>query len=252
MKKRHIFGKMSIEIFDQEGERISELAHVSRKGINRALWLPNIKPARYPKTDAIPFQMMFAFGSPSYPPGKYDVRITKGKDVYESEVEVLLDPDPKYSAEDRAERRKTVMKGYGLLEDLAYTDRRMNDAIEASSGLMDSQKLKESLKKKISAMNAEFEAIKDRMMVRKYGDLRGDVRLREELGFLYGSMRMYPGRPTNSQIRRMDELAVKVEDMAKEVDVVFEEYLDDINKSLEKAGLETVKITSREEFDAEK
>ena len=144
------------------------------------------------------------------------------------------------------------MKGYGLMEDLAYTDRRMNDVIEACSPLEDSPDIKSSTKKKIVAMNAELEAIKDRMMVRNYGDLRGDSELRENLGFLYGTVKFFPGRPTNSQIRRMDELAVKVEDMAEDVNSVFENYLEGINAQLKKTGLDTVKVTTREEFDAEK
>jgi hypothetical protein len=50
----------------------------------------------------------------------------------------------------------------------------------------------------------------------------------------------------------MDDLAVKVGEMDREVDAVFNEYLESINGQLEKNGLETISITSREEFDAEK
>jgi hypothetical protein len=252
MKKRHIFGKMSIEIFDKQGKRLAELAHVSRKGVNRAYWIPSLKPARAPRTDAIPFQMMFAFGGPSYPPGKYNVVVTKGKNVYESEIEILLNPKSKHTDADRDIRMQTIMKGYNLLEDMAYTDRKMNDAITATAGLADSDKIKSSAKKKILAMNAEFEGIKDRMMVRNFGDLRGDSKLRENLGFLYGSMMMYPGRPTNSQIRRMDDLGLKVAAIDKEVEAVFDTYLESINTQLEKAEMEKIQITSREEFNSEK
>ncbi|HEC44916.1 MAG TPA: glycosyl hydrolase [Bacteroides sp.] len=252
MKKRHIFGKMSIEIFDRNDKRISELANVSRKGVNRAYWMPTMKPARTPKTDAIPFQMMFAFGGPEYLPGIFKVRVTKGKDVFESDIEIHKNPDHPYTQEDLDIRMKTVMKGYGLMEDLAYTDRRINDVLEITDPLEDSPEFKSSAKKKITVMNSELESIKDRMMVRKYGDVRGDSELREDLGFLYGTVRMFPGRPTNSQIRRMDELALKVEDMEKDVDNVFGKYLEGINTQLEKTGLDAIKVTTREEFDAEK
>ncbi len=252
MKKRHIFGKMSIEIFDKDDVRITELASVSRKGINRTYWSPTMKPPRTPKTEALVFQMMFTRLGPDYPEGEYTVKITKGKNVYESTVRVYDNPEKRYSDEDLKLRRKTMMQGYYMLEDLAYMDRRMNEVIARTGNLADSPGLKSSQKKKISAMNSELEAIKDRLMIRNFGDLRGDAELREKIGWLYGTVVLYPGKPTNSQMKRLNELGEQAESMKAEVDAIFSEYLEGLNAQLEKAGLETVKITTREEFDAEK
>ncbi len=252
MKKRHIFGKMSIEILDQDGSRITEVPSVPRKGINRAYWQPYMKPPRAPVTEAIPFQMLFALRGPDYPHGEYKVRISKGKDVYESSVRVHKNPDLPHSDEDLQLRRETMMKAYYLLEDLAYLDHRMNDVIGQTAGLENSPALKSSQKKKIKAIHTELEEVKSRLMVRNFGDLRGDAELREDLGFLYGTVTMYPGRPTKSQITRLDELALEVKDMTEEVDGIFAEYLDGLNKLVEKAGLEAIRITTREEFDKER
>jgi hypothetical protein len=252
MKKRHIFGKMSIEIFDQEGTRIAELAGVSRKGVNRIYWQPSMKPPRAPVTEAIPFQMLFALQGPDYPPGEYRVKITKGKEVYESTIRVHKNPDFQASDEDLKLRRETMMKAYYLLEDLAYLDRRMNDVINQTADLSKSEGMKPSQKKKIAAMHEELEGIKDRLMVRKFGDVRGDVELRENLGWLYGTVTIYPGRPTTSQVKRIDEIAVETGKMTEEVDAVFGKYLESLNTQLAKAGMETISITSREEFASEK
>jgi photosystem II stability/assembly factor-like uncharacterized protein len=252
MKKRHIFGKMSIEILDSNEVKITELVSVSRKGINRVYWSPVMKPPRSPMTEALPFQMLFAIQGPDYPAGEYKVRVTRGKDVYESNVRVYKNPDLACSDEDLDLRRETAMKAYNLLEDLAYLDRRMNDAIGQSAVLADSPAVKTSVKNKVAAMNSELESVKDRLMVRKFGDLRGDAELREQLGFLYGTVLLYPGRPTNSQIAGIDELVVKAGTLKTEVDGIFGKYLDGINSQLEKAGLAQVKITTRGEFDAEK
>jgi len=243
---------MSIEIFDTDGERITELASVTRKGVNRAYWTPNMKPPRAPKTEAIPFQMFFAFQGPDYPAGEYKVKVSKGKEIYESSIRVYNNPDMPHTEEDLALRRKTILQGYQILEDLAYLDQRMNDVIGQTSKMEESPELKSSQKKKITALNSELESVKDRLMVRNYGDLRGDAELREKIGFLYGTVIMYPGSPTNSQIKRMNELGIQAEAMKTEVDGIFSEYLDGLNAQLEKAGLETVTLTTREEFDAEK
>lgn len=252
MKKRHIFGKMSVEILDMEGNKITELSSVSRKGINRTYWSPVMKPPRFPRTDAIPMFMGFAMQGPDYPAGKYKVRITKGNDEYETGIEVLRNPDSPYSDDDLAMRRKTAMKGYMLLEDMAYLDQRMNDVLEQVLKLKDEPGLKNALKKKILSLETELEAVKDELMVRKFGDLRGDSELREDVGFLYGTILFYPGRPTNSQIDRMKELSGKVEAMTRKVDGIFDGYLGGIDTWLEKQGKETIRITTREEFDAEK
>jgi photosystem II stability/assembly factor-like uncharacterized protein len=251
MKKRHIFGKMTIEVFDLEDRRITELASVSRKGINRAYWSPVMKPPRTPKTDAIPFQMYFAMQGPDYPAGEYKVKVTKGKNVYETTLRVHRNPDSPHSEEDSKIRRETMMKGYRLLENLAYLDRRMNDVIGRTTALMDSAGIKSALKKKMALLNGELESVKDQLMVRKYGDLRGDAELREKIGFLYGTVMMYPGRPTNSQIRRIDDLAAEAAALGKQVDALLNQYLEGINKQLEKSGFAPVQITSRGEFDKE-
>ncbi|MFC2116482.1 WD40/YVTN/BNR-like repeat-containing protein [Bacteroidota bacterium] len=252
MKKRHIFGKMSIEVFDQENKKLADLPSVSRKGINKTYWQPTMKMPRTPKTESIPLHMRFALQAPEYPEGEYTVRVTKGKDAYETKIRVNHNPDLQYTAEDKKLRRETIMKGYILLEDLAYLDRRMNDAINQTSELTASTDLKNSAKKQITALNSELEDVKNRLMVRKDGDLRGATELREKSGFLYGTVLFYPGRPTGSQIRRMEELTAQAGTMKDEVDGIFAKYLEDINKHLEKSGQETVKLTTREEFDAEK
>ncbi len=251
MKKRHIFGKMSVEVFDTLGNPISELAFVSRKGINKALWSRTMKPPRTPRTDALPFQVLFALQGPEYPEGEYPVKVTKGDKVYESSIAVYRNPDMPHSDENLQIRRETVMKGYNLLENLAYIDRKMDDAIGQTESLVNVPGIRNSQKKMIAEMKSELEAIKDRLMVRKYGDLRGDAELREKVAFLYGTMLLYPGRPTNSQIKRMDELAGEAEKMSAEVDGILDKYLGGINSWLEKSGREKVCITTREQFDAE-
>ncbi|MFQ5421291.1 MAG: glycosyl hydrolase, partial [Anaerolineae bacterium] len=48
LKKRHIFGDMRIEIYDEAGKLIKTLAGGKRKGINRVEWPMRMKPPRVP------------------------------------------------------------------------------------------------------------------------------------------------------------------------------------------------------------
>ncbi len=79
MKKRHMIGKMTMEIFDMNDTFISELPMVTRKGINQVFWSPVQKPPRTPRSDAVPFQMRIALlgGGMRYSAGDYKVNITK-------------------------------------------------------------------------------------------------------------------------------------------------------------------------------
>jgi hypothetical protein len=253
MKKRHIFGKMTIEVMDQQGKVLSELPSVSRKGINRVYWNPVMSPPRMPRTEAMVMGMDIGmFSQPSWPAGEYPVRIKKGKDVFETSVNVYRNPDSPHSDADRTLRRETIMKGYNLLEDLAYLDRITADILARTAEPEKLSGLKSSALKKLTAMNAELNEVRNRLAVRKYGDLRGDAELREEVGSLYSSILGYPGRPTNQQIRSMESMTGKVEAMETKMDDIMDRYLEGINTQFEKAGLEPLKIISREEFDAEK
>jgi len=252
MKKRHIFGKMLIEVLDENGKVIANVPAATRKGINQVYWSPVIKPPRVPRTEAIPYHMLFAIQTLRYPAGEYMVRVTKGKEIYTGKANIYNNPELPYTPEEMDLRNRTAIRAYDLLEDMAYTDRMMNDVLEQTAGFTGADEIPSSLKKKITEMHAGIENIKDRMMVREFGDIRGDTELREKLGFLYGSILMYPGKPTNSQLNRLDELAVLTGNMAMEVDKLFKNQLAGINKQLEKTGRGTVKITTREEFDAEK
>jgi hypothetical protein len=166
-------------------------------------------------------------------------------------ITVYNNPDLPYSDEDRALKRTYQKRGFDLLEDLAYVDRKMNDVRTGLGPLGDRSSLPSSLQKKIAALETSMEDVTERLMITDYGDLRGDERLREEVGFLYGVISFYGGRPTQNQMERMDFLEVKVRAMEAEVDDLLSASLKPINKGLAKSGAAEIELTSREAFDQE-
>jgi photosystem II stability/assembly factor-like uncharacterized protein len=252
MKKRHVFGKMSIEIFDTDDKPIAEFSPVSTKGINKVYWSPYMRLPRIPKTDVMMPTMIRVFMTmPEYPPGEYKVKIIKGEEVYESTVEVHKNPDLDFPKEEMELRREKMMEGYRLLEDLAYLDRRINDVRGEIPDIPDRIQVSGSLSKKLDALSASLEDVRNRMLVLKPGDLRGEQQLREKVAAVYGSIAYYPGKPTDAQLQRLELLNHEVRAMEAEVDGLLTEHLEDINAALEKAGQEKVKITTRGDFDAE-
>jgi hypothetical protein len=77
MQKRHVFGDMSIDIYNSDGELIKTLPAGKNKGINRVKWIVRKKP---PKVKASSPLLVFrtAFG-PTFPPGDYRIVIKKGE-----------------------------------------------------------------------------------------------------------------------------------------------------------------------------
>jgi hypothetical protein len=48
LKKRHLFGDLKIEVYDDAGELITSLPGGKRRGLNRVEWPMRLKPPKYP------------------------------------------------------------------------------------------------------------------------------------------------------------------------------------------------------------
>ncbi len=253
MKKRHLIGKMTMEVFDMDDHLLTEVPLVTRKGINQVYWVPVKKPPRPPISEAVPFQMQIAMmgGGMEYPSGDYRIKVTKKDKVFEKTIKLYDNPDLPYTDEDRELKRKYQQIGFDLMEDLAYVDRQITEVSAGLQNLKAASGISGSTLKRAHELNSKLEEVRERMMVTQYGDLRGDARLREDVGFLYGTIAFYGGRPTLVQMDRMALLEKRVSAMVQEMDALLPESLEKINKGITKSGGKAITLTSREAFDAE-
>ena len=142
LKKRHVFGDMHLEIYNPEGELIKKLPAGKRKGVNRVSWVVMKKPPKVPSSPSI---AQFAMLGPFYDPGTYTVKLVKGDDIYEGKIDLVQDPDSPHSEKDRAIQRKIVNKGYDMLENLAFIDKKTTVVMEKARKLVNSVSLKSSV-----------------------------------------------------------------------------------------------------------
>jgi photosystem II stability/assembly factor-like uncharacterized protein len=209
-KKRHIFGDMKVEIFDGAGELISTLPAGKRRGINRVDWpmrldLPKMPPATV---------LAFVFQGPRVPEGTYTYRITKGKESFEGEIELVPDPRGNFSAEDRALQQTTALALYDDLEDLTYLVDALIDLNDQTEAQRDGAS--GGTAKKLTAYSEELEALRATLVsTSDAGWLSGDEQLRERLADVFGGIAGYDGRPTQSQLDRATVLSAQLDD-AKE------------------------------------
>ena len=187
LKKRHTFGKMSMVILNVKGDTISELGPGKTKGINIVNWNYTMKQPKVAKGKTFSFG---GFTTPTLPAGKYTVRITKGKDVFEHPLVLVYDPKSIISVNDRNSKREAVMDMYNMIESLAY-DVYCVDAY-----------LTYAKDKKSKKLISKLDALKETMVITSGDNYVGasEPQLREKMTDLFQRVESNPGAPSSNEL----------------------------------------------------
>ena len=248
LKKRHVFGDMYMEIYDPEGNKIAELPAGKRKGINREAWTPREKPPKVPVSNTLASGALFG---PTYLPGTYTVKIIKGEESYEGRVNIQFDPKLPHSQSDRELQLKTLRRAHNMLEDLAYTDAKISGVMEKVQKISDSKDTKTSVKKKLDPYINKLDSLKKKLVATKMGGITGEEQLREKIANVYGAVMRYYGKPTESQIERLNVLENELRSCNLQADELLVNELSGINKLILKTGKDEIKVLTPEEFRKE-
>jgi hypothetical protein len=246
MQKRHVFGDMSLEIYNSNGELVKTLPAGKNKGINYVEWAVRKKPPRV-KASTPMLAFRTAFG-PTFPPDEYTVKIKKGENVYEGKITLQTDPSTGHSAEDMKLQYETLNKAYTLLEDISFTDRQATDLIEKLNKIK-SKISSEEFKNKITELSNILETIHKELVATSPNRLSGEVQLAEKVADIYSGIISYSGKPTDSQIQGLDLFTGVYEQYKDKMAKIIIEDLARINSELKNSGLEGIKVISREEYD---
>jgi len=205
LPKRHTFGKMTLEIQDLEGNKITTLSPGKSKGINIVNWSYSIKQPKVAKGKTFSFG---GFTSPRVPAGEYKAVLTKGKETFEQTFEVIYDENANLSSEDRELKHNTTMKLYNMSESLAYM-------VYELDAILESDKLKN--KKLISELNS----LKESLVVTTGDNYVGSAepQLREKLADLFSKLASSYDRPSSNELGNL---------------AILEERFDQANKDLGK------------------
>ena len=117
LPRRHTFGKMTMEIQDMEGNKVTTLNPGKTKGINTVEWNYNMRTPKIAKGKTLSFG---GFTSPTVPAGKYKVVIKKGRDTFEKTIDITYKNNAGLNEDDRKFQHETVMKLFNMTEELAY------------------------------------------------------------------------------------------------------------------------------------
>jgi photosystem II stability/assembly factor-like uncharacterized protein len=247
-KKRHIFGKMTLEIFDSAGKLIDTLPANSRRGISRVEWPMRLKAPRVPPAATAAFE---ASQGPRVLPGTYTVKMTRGKETYTTELVVGLDARAKFSAEERKQEFEAAMRVYNLLTDMSFDVDRINGLHGALLDRAGKLKAEEPLGKRLLELAGKAEEMRRKIVATKEGGaITGEERIREKTTGLYGDLLTYDGKPTEYQIARIDSLKKELGDVEEEFGGLLTKDLPSVNKSLGQKKLEPIEPLSRKAWDA--
>jgi photosystem II stability/assembly factor-like uncharacterized protein len=244
LKKRHLFGDLKIEIYDANGELITTLPGKKRRGLNRVGWPMRLKPPKVPPATAL----VPAFVGPRVPEGTYTFKLIKGKETLEGSVELVADPRNPHPKEDRLLQQKTALAIYDMLAELTFltdsvTD--LRDQADERAGSL-AKKDKASLESFAESLDTLHKTL---VVAEEGGWIAGKEELRERIGTLYGDVSGYDGRPSGSQIERLERLQDELE--AKQAEFEAEAgKIDSLNRILAKRDLEPLTRLTLEEWEA--
>ena len=248
-KGRHLFGKLKIEVLDDKGEVIDTIPASVRRGINRVTWTMRVKPPRVPPAAQIAFN---STQGPRVPPGTYTVRMTKGKDVYETKIEVATDRRTPYTAAERKAQFDAAMRVralFGQMTDLVQQINAVRTQAEAAAAKLPE---KDALRKQLTDLSAKADEIRKKIVATKEGGaITGEERLREHMDTLYGAIMAYDGKPTDYQLARIDALARELDDVQKAFAALREGDLAKVNGSLKAQSLPEISIPAASPKDGE-
>ena len=238
MKKKHIFGKMKIEIFDEDGKRVTELAAGKKKGVNIVNWDYRMKVPKIAVGKTFTFG---GFSAPTVPAGTYKVVLTKGKDKYETEIVLVNDPDSPLSKRERRKLRGTITKLYDMTQDLAYLVYQIDQHLNAAE----------------KSESAEVKAIADKLMTLKEtlvittGDNyvgAAEPQLREKIADLYSKVVQGFVPPSTSELQNLELLEGVFDDAKSQYAAMQGAELQTFAQLLESENSAAVNVKSFEDF----
>lgn len=240
LARRHLFGDLKIEVYDADGELITTLPGKKRRGINRVGWPMRLKPPTMPPANAL----VMAFQGPRVPEGVYTFKLTKGKEVLEGTVELVADPRNPHPKEDRLLQQTTALAAYDLLAELTFFADSVTDLRDQA--LDRAGQLDKKDRALFEAFAEDLDELHGTLVVAGEGGLMsGKEELRERLGNLFGEIVSYDGRPSDSQIERLEGLGIELEERQTEFELETAE-IDGLNRILAKRELEPLVLLTRE------
>ena len=231
-------------IFDSENKLITTLQAGKQKGINSVEWAFNSLAPKVAKGKTFAGAAMFA---PRVKAGKYKVKITKGSEVFEKEIEVQYDPKSPFSLDERTAQQKVTKELFDFTQDLAYF---VYSVDQWDASVKDFLSKNSAPNKVAQALSKEIDDLRDKLVITKGDNYvgAGEPKLREQLGDIYSTIGSYYGAPSSTQMENIQMLLTTFNQAKQQFEKMKSSSLKSFEKELAKKSLSVPKILTFEEF----
>jgi len=244
LKKRHLLGKMTIEIQDQNGNKITDLDAGKSKGINIIEWNYLTKPPK------LATGKTFAFGgftSPRVPAGTYKVVVEKGKETYTTDLVVQYDPKSSIPLADRKLNEETTRKLFNMSQELAYMVYELDETVSAA----EAQKTKmPSSAKVVTPLITDLTKLKETLVITTGDNYvgMGEPQLREDMADLYSKVAQSYFKPSKAELDNLDAIEERFNSAKTEFKKIRDKHIAKLTEVRTKNKLEPIVIKSYDEF----
>ncbi len=244
LKKRHTFGKMTMEIQDANGNKVTDIDAFKQKGINIVTWNYNMKAPKIAKGKTFSFG---GFATPRVPAGSYKVVMKKGKKTYSKDIEVVYDQNSGLSEADRAVQQQTIMKLYNMTQELAYMVYELDKTIDYANEVA---KANPKSKKKADVLTGDLNGLKETLVITTGDNYVGSAepQLREKMADLYSVVVGNFDKPSNSQLANLEVITKRFEDAKASFYKIKNKQVGKIEKSAFSVQMEALKVKSYDDF----
>ncbi len=244
LNKRHVLGKMTLEIQDANGNKIAELGPGKSKGINVVEWNYNTKP---PKVAAAKTFAFGGFTSPRVPAGTYKAVIQKGKETYTNDIVIEYNPKSDVPLADRKLQENTTKKLYDMSQELAYMVYTLDEYLK----IAETAKAKNAQGAKVATpFINELTKLKEKLVVTKGDNYVGtaEPQLREKMAELYSKVAQSYYKPNQAELDNLEAIESSFTDGKAEFKKIKDKHLSKVTGVLSKDGIEPLVLKTFEEF----
>ena len=212
LKKRHTFGKMTMEIHDMDGNLISELGPGKSKGINVVNWNYTRKQPKVAKGKTFSFG---GFTSPQVPSGTYKVVLKKGKETFEHTFDLVYDKKSPLNAVDRELKNGTTMQLYDMTQELAYLVYEVDEILNNAEANGNS--------KTVSKLND----LKETLVITTGDNYVGSAepQLREKMADLYSKLASSYDKPSKAELENLKVITTRFNKAKEDFSKIKTKYL---------------------------
>ena len=244
LKKRHTFGKISMEVQDMDGNKLASLDPGKSKGINVVNWGFNTTNPKMAEGKTLSFG---GFTSPRVAAGKYKIVLTKSKKKYEHIIEVKYDENSITTLAERKEQEALTKTMFTMVEDLAFMVYEINETQKLTEDIIENQP---KGKKVAQKLYDELELLKKDLVITT-GDnyvASAEPELREKMGDLYSGIATSYDRVSESHKQNFELISEEFEKAKKRYETIKNKEGKKFMTFLDKNKIAMPAVKSKEEF----